>query len=309
MSNLNEAIKHTCNRYSAENGSNTPDFILSEFLMDGLAAFDKAVNRRELWYNRGPQPVENPPEAPAENAHAIFGLVPNDWERKYRDLSLSIADYGAKAEEKMKALEAENESLLGQVGSRGECNRCRRLNLPLRDYGTPTTQPSLLCFDCASSIITIRDNKADPARIHIESIIEALNEARAPKLFPDKGAEHKKPMRPRDRVEALAKEIEELKSMIHKVGAGTIDSRLLRQFNELAEKHDSLIRVMRESAATSATPELIETACRMYSSYKPMFLNQSPAGGPRCEFCGYRFDVESLGAHGCPNCHGEGLDE
>ena len=26
-----------------------------------------------------------------------------------------------------------------------------------------------------------------------------------------------------------------------------------------------------------------------------------------CEFCGYRFDIESLGKYGCPNCEGEGV--
>jgi hypothetical protein len=29
----------------------------------------------------------------------------------------------------------------------------------------------------------------------------------------------------------------------------------------------------------------------------------------QCEFCGYKFDLDSLGRFGCPNCHGEGLDD
>lgn len=28
-----------------------------------------------------------------------------------------------------------------------------------------------------------------------------------------------------------------------------------------------------------------------------------------CEFCGYEFDHDGLGRFGCPNCHGEGLDD
>lgn len=40
------------NRYSAENGSNTPDFILADFLRISLAAFDGAVVKREHWYGR-----------------------------------------------------------------------------------------------------------------------------------------------------------------------------------------------------------------------------------------------------------------
>lgn len=40
------------NRHSKENESNTPDFILAEYLTACLAAFDMAVNRREMWYDR-----------------------------------------------------------------------------------------------------------------------------------------------------------------------------------------------------------------------------------------------------------------
>lgn len=39
-----------CN--SAENASNTPDFILSDFALATIAAFDAAVNRRAAWYGR-----------------------------------------------------------------------------------------------------------------------------------------------------------------------------------------------------------------------------------------------------------------
>lgn len=28
-----------------------------------------------------------------------------------------------------------------------------------------------------------------------------------------------------------------------------------------------------------------------------------------CDFCGYPFDVDALGPYGCPNCHGEGLED
>jgi hypothetical protein len=41
------------NRYSKENGSDTPDFILAGFLINCLAAFDSAVCLREDWHGRG----------------------------------------------------------------------------------------------------------------------------------------------------------------------------------------------------------------------------------------------------------------
>jgi len=40
------------NKNSIENGSDTPDFLLAEFLNDSLITFDKAVNKREAWYGR-----------------------------------------------------------------------------------------------------------------------------------------------------------------------------------------------------------------------------------------------------------------
>lgn len=52
--NLRETIEHAINCNNAENGSNTPDFMLAEFLTDCLAAFDRAVVARERWYGRDP---------------------------------------------------------------------------------------------------------------------------------------------------------------------------------------------------------------------------------------------------------------
>jgi hypothetical protein len=49
---LRKAIESAINSTSAENGSNTPDFILAEYLTDCLAAYDKAVKRRSEWHGR-----------------------------------------------------------------------------------------------------------------------------------------------------------------------------------------------------------------------------------------------------------------
>lgn len=38
------------NRYSVENTSNTPDFILAEFMLRCLNAFDTGISDRERWY-------------------------------------------------------------------------------------------------------------------------------------------------------------------------------------------------------------------------------------------------------------------
>lgn len=47
--NLQEEIRNAINRVSAENGSDTPDYILAQFLVGCLNAYNKAVCARELW--------------------------------------------------------------------------------------------------------------------------------------------------------------------------------------------------------------------------------------------------------------------
>lgn len=45
-------LQSLLNKQSMENTSNTPDFILAEYLVGCLKAFDWAVSERERWYNR-----------------------------------------------------------------------------------------------------------------------------------------------------------------------------------------------------------------------------------------------------------------
>lgn len=45
-------LESLINRYSQENDSNTPDFILAEHLVMVLAAWNVSVRRREQWYGR-----------------------------------------------------------------------------------------------------------------------------------------------------------------------------------------------------------------------------------------------------------------
>jgi hypothetical protein len=47
-------LEHLINRYSLENGSNTPDFLLAEYLADCLEVFETSIQRREQWWGRGP---------------------------------------------------------------------------------------------------------------------------------------------------------------------------------------------------------------------------------------------------------------
>lgn len=44
------------NRYSMENGSNTPDFLLADYLIECLRALDDAIIKRGKWYGRHDSP-------------------------------------------------------------------------------------------------------------------------------------------------------------------------------------------------------------------------------------------------------------
>jgi hypothetical protein len=55
---LEQEVADLLNRHSMENGSNTPDYVLAEFLMRCLAAFDLATVKRDTHYGRAPRPGE-----------------------------------------------------------------------------------------------------------------------------------------------------------------------------------------------------------------------------------------------------------
>ncbi|KKM79721.1 hypothetical protein LCGC14_1347080 [marine sediment metagenome] len=54
MRNFREELASLINQHSKENESNTPDWILAEYLDACLVAFDLAVQSRETWYDRDP---------------------------------------------------------------------------------------------------------------------------------------------------------------------------------------------------------------------------------------------------------------
>ena len=57
MSEFAKELEQLINRHSLENVSDTPDFILAEYMRMSLAAFNTAVQRRESWYGRDPRPI------------------------------------------------------------------------------------------------------------------------------------------------------------------------------------------------------------------------------------------------------------
>jgi hypothetical protein len=45
-------LEELINKYGKENNSDTPDFIIAEFMAKCLEAFDKAVKKRSKWWGR-----------------------------------------------------------------------------------------------------------------------------------------------------------------------------------------------------------------------------------------------------------------
>jgi hypothetical protein len=70
--NLREDIIHAINCRSAENGSNTPDWILGDFLMASLEAFDAATMARTRYYKI---PDDAPAVDPASNGDRALELL------------------------------------------------------------------------------------------------------------------------------------------------------------------------------------------------------------------------------------------
>ena len=56
---IREELEKLLNGVNAENESNTPDFILAQFLFSCLSAFDEAVNRRDKWYGVHLEPANS----------------------------------------------------------------------------------------------------------------------------------------------------------------------------------------------------------------------------------------------------------
>jgi hypothetical protein len=59
-----DELEQLINRFNEEAGSDTPDFILAEYLRACLDSFNRAVKLRELYYGRGK--VEDVPPTVAE---------------------------------------------------------------------------------------------------------------------------------------------------------------------------------------------------------------------------------------------------
>lgn len=49
VSTFEKELEHLINKHSMENGSDTPDFILAEYLVNQLEVFNRTIKRRTIW--------------------------------------------------------------------------------------------------------------------------------------------------------------------------------------------------------------------------------------------------------------------
>jgi hypothetical protein len=79
-----EETRDAINRASAENESDTPDFVLARYLMDCLAAFETSTNRRTQWHGDGDEgestAAEEVERQIAKSAEKIAQRIVEDFE-------------------------------------------------------------------------------------------------------------------------------------------------------------------------------------------------------------------------------------
>jgi hypothetical protein len=57
MSKFEKELEHLINCHSLENGSDTPDFMLAEYLRGCLENFNRVVRKRSIWYGTATKTV------------------------------------------------------------------------------------------------------------------------------------------------------------------------------------------------------------------------------------------------------------
>ena len=79
-----QRLEGLLNRHSQENASNTPDFILTQFLLGCRAAWNQGVQQRETWYGRDARPTGGTGTVPIDaesHSPAIGGAPQKDEEQ------------------------------------------------------------------------------------------------------------------------------------------------------------------------------------------------------------------------------------
>jgi hypothetical protein len=71
MSLLEHELKKLLNAHSAENASDTPDFILARYVTDCLDSYARATKERDRWRSPTSTPVFHPEPPPADAGPSV----------------------------------------------------------------------------------------------------------------------------------------------------------------------------------------------------------------------------------------------
>lgn len=81
MSDFQTELSALINKHSLENGSDTPDFILADYMSECLSVFHGAVCARELWYSRK-TPGTMASTEKADNKHMVAKAQICEWKHE-----------------------------------------------------------------------------------------------------------------------------------------------------------------------------------------------------------------------------------
>ena len=85
--NVQEKLTSLINTASLENGSDTPDSILAQYLMACLSAFDHAVILRSDWHKQHDEPIDSEAKTNIvkQMSYVDINDLPDDAKNAYRD--------------------------------------------------------------------------------------------------------------------------------------------------------------------------------------------------------------------------------
>lgn len=141
MSNIEKEIRSIINKYSQENNSNTPDFILAQYIMESLKAFENAVNAREKWHGRRdeketvmPMPIDRlvdlDPNSFAELKNRVLKEIPEKGSKAINQITKIFRNNTGHSSSDVKSailgLKADGKIIINDYGnvSRVRCNHC-----------------------------------------------------------------------------------------------------------------------------------------------------------------------------------------
>jgi hypothetical protein len=94
-----DAVRSLINKQSREGNSNTPDYILAQYIDGCLLAFEMAVQQRETWHGRDPRPSHTIYGIPIDGPHETTSLqsaanvqLKTRMQKEIKDLKAQLAD-------------------------------------------------------------------------------------------------------------------------------------------------------------------------------------------------------------------------